>query len=288
VLEAAGIHSGRIEGTGQATWIAADGGNPATSTAIVGNTSDGSPLSGVNLASWTSSALAEVKTLAGDGYTLLEVGNEMYLKGGSQNGAKYAEMYVSLHEAAAAEHVTLIFDGGSNTWTKEAVTAEPKLTTLVDAFSDHPYGFAHESRNGWEGPRGLEEQHAYAVSEGFAHATYYLTEYGIELNGPNTSAPTETVRVQDIKEAYGEFTGLPYVAGIWWYQSHNDSGNWGVVSGEGSSAVGSPALTEIGSFAGNRGALAAVADLGGRDRSAVRRSPSAALTRRSDVRKRRS
>jgi hypothetical protein len=256
VLEAAGVDSARIEGTGQLSAIAADGGHDATSTIIVGNTSDGSALSTVNTASWTSSALAEVKTAAADGVTLVEVGNEMYLKGGVQNGAKYAEMYVSLHEAetAAGVHVTLLFNGGNSTWDKEGIAAESKLTTLVDAFSDHPYGFAHEGRRGWEGPKGLEEQHADVVSLGFAHPTYYLTEYGIELagsGGTSPPAPTETARVQDIKEAYAEFTGLPYVGGIWWYQSHNDSsGNWGVVSGEGSSAVGSAALNEIGSFAG--------------------------------------
>jgi hypothetical protein len=214
---------------------------------IVGNVDDGSHLSSVNIPSWVNSTMAQVREAVAYGYTLLEVGNEMYLKASAPEPVKYAEMYMALAHAidtAGIKGVTLIFDsfgdylkpngelsvmsnGGG--WIGDALKAEPELKQRVSAFSNHPYGIPGiKYVNGDWGMEGLEAQHAQAVSLGFAHTNYYATEYGETDSAPSSLQ----VQAERIKWAYGRMLGLPYVRGIWYYQLHDDStGAWGLVSG---------------------------------------------------------
>src|ERR1019366_6900438 len=104
---AAGLRSARIEaGAGLNTPQHAREEGFTNNIVIVGNTPDGSRLATVETASWTAKALAEVKEAAANGDTLMEVGNEMFLKGGQAEPVKYAEMYVSLDNAVKAAGVT--------------------------------------------------------------------------------------------------------------------------------------------------------------------------------------
>jgi hypothetical protein len=216
----------------------------------VGNTPDETKLSAINTASWTAKALEEVKEAVSYNYTLLEVGNEMYLKGGQAEPVKYAEMYMALAnavDAAGIKGVTLIFDsfgdyrkasgemseesnGGG--WLGDALKAQPALKERVNALSAHPYGIPGIKYDGHDWAiEGLEQEHAYAVALGFEHTDYYATEYGEEDQPPQAAANAQ-LQAERIKWAYTELLSQPYVKGIWYYQLHDDStGHWGLVSG---------------------------------------------------------
>jgi alpha-tubulin suppressor-like RCC1 family protein len=280
-----GITSERLEAGGSSTSIAESTANGfANDTVIVGNTPDSQPLSTINIPEWTVRALAEVKEQAAYGVTLLEVGNETVLKGTtySANGetihqgepAKYAEMFVSLSkavEAAGIKGVKLLFSsvgdyqrpdktwsqmccGGG--WVADAVKAEPELLTRVDGFVSHPYGRAHTDTPEHGGPEGMEDQHADVVALGFEHPDYYLTEYGVQWTPGEEgaiNAPTQALQAAWIKEAYEEFVALPYVRGIWYYQSHDDdTGTYGLIEPQingGSPFIPREALAVVEEFA---------------------------------------
>jgi hypothetical protein len=217
---------------------------------IVGNTPDATKLSAIDTSSWVAKALEETKEAVAYNYTLIEVGNEMYLKGGQSEPVKYAEMYMALASAihtAGIKGVTLIFDsfgdyrktsgemseasrGGG--WLGDALKAQPALKQQVSAFSAHPYGIPGVKYEGHDWAiEGLEQEHAYAVALGFEHTDYYATEYGEEEQPPQAAADAQ-VQAERIKWAYTELLSQPYVKGIWYYQLHDDStGHWGLVSG---------------------------------------------------------
>ncbi len=222
---------------------------------IVGNTPDEDALSTVDIPTWTREALAQVKEAAGDGETLLEVGNEMYLKGNFCAGCgrtiepvKYAEMFIALSRAVEAAHITsvkLLFDsygdyqaveGGpwSQIWTgggwlAAAAHAEPELLSRVDGFTMHPYGRAGENRSNDSGPVALSVQHEQAVSLGFQHTDFYATEFGVPVEGlPDPSSLA--LQAEVIESVYDELISYGFVKGIWYYQVHDDStGQWGLI-----------------------------------------------------------
>jgi hypothetical protein len=216
---------------------------------IVGNTPDETKLSAIDTVSWVAKALEEVKEALKYHYTLLEVGNEMYLKGGQSEPARYAEMYMALAgaiKAAGIKGVTLIFnsfgdyqeaDGAMSEessdrgWLGDALSAQPALKAEVQAFSSHPYGIPGVKYDGHDwGIEGLEQQHSYAVALGFDHTDYYATEYGEEDQPPQAPANAQQ-QAERIKWAYTELLSQPYIKGIWYYQLHDDSsGHWGLVS----------------------------------------------------------
>jgi|GEM_PF-2529201 len=267
-----GLNSERIgvPESGPAGWLTeylktSEGNGFRDDTVIVGNTPDQEPLANVNIPEWTATTVREVKEASENGATLLEVGNEMYLKGGQAEPARYAEMFVSLANAVKSAGVTgakLLFNsfgdyskpGGEwsqmdsgNGWLHDALAAQPALKEDVGGFSDHPYGKAHEATPEHDGPAGMEEQHAFAVKLGFLNTDYYLTEYGVE----ETSTPA--AQAAAIKASYEEFTSDSYVKGIWYYQTHDDStGKWGLIEPQetGSSPfVPRPSLEVVSDFA---------------------------------------
>jgi alpha-tubulin suppressor-like RCC1 family protein len=234
-----GLTSERLEASGSRSGLAESLANGfSNDTVIVGNTPDGQPLSAVNVPAWTASTLAQVTVGAGLGVTLFEVGNEMYLKGnGGGNGeqATYAEMYVSLAQAvrAAGLKVKLLFNSFGSHWIAGAVSAQPSLKTLIDGFTNHPYGLARENREGKWGPGAMEAMHAEAVSLGVVNTDFYVTEFGVEDGiGPKpqvgSSGPAQ--QAERIRAVYEELIGTGYVRGIWYYQTHDDStGKWGLI-----------------------------------------------------------
>jgi hypothetical protein len=244
---AAGLKSERLEAGVYTTDRESYENGFRNDTIIVGNIADGKRLKSVKTAPWVNATLVQVEEAVSFGYTLLEVGNEMYLKGGVAEPVKYAEMYMALAHAidgAGISGVTLIFDsfgdyetetGELSTmsegrgWIGDALNAEPALKQRVSAFSDHPYGVPGTKYvHGDWGIEGLEAQHADAVSLGFAHTDFYATEYG-ESDTPPSSPQIQAER---IKLTYNKLLSFPYVKGIWYYQLHDDStGNWGLVSG---------------------------------------------------------
>jgi hypothetical protein len=239
----AGIKSARVEvGNGANTPQVAKEDGFINNVVIVGNTPDETKLSSVNIASWTIKSLNEIIEANKYGDTLIEVGNEMYLKGGQAEPTKYAEMFVSLANSVnmSGLKVSLLFNSfgdyfnGSSWsnppagWLGDALKAQPSLKTLVGGFTNHPYGIAHENQENDWGPGALEAQHNQAVSLGFNNTNYYITEYGVQVN----SSTNETQQAEQIKSVYNELTGLTYDKGIWYYESHdeNESSKWGLIS----------------------------------------------------------
>jgi len=277
---AAGITSDRVE-------IAGDLNSPkvakehgfTNNVVVVGNTNDTSSLASINIASWTASTLAEVKSSAAEGDTLMEVENEVFLKGGNPQGTpndgepvKYAEMFVSLANAvnaAGLTNVKLLFNSfgnysgpkgssivpGGHGWLADAVAAVPSLKTLVGGFTHHPYGLAGENNEYNWGPGALKAEHEQAVSLGFQHTNYYVTEFGVEDEASGkTGSASPAQQAERVKAVYTELIGFGYVKGIWYYESHDDgtgnTGKWGFVSG---SWTPRPVLAVLEGFAKEEG-----------------------------------
>ena len=226
---------------------------------IIGNTPDDARLATVNTASWTQATLAEVKEAVANGDTLVEVGNEMYLKGGSPHGAtnaaepaKYAEMYMSLAnavDAAGIKGVKLLFNSFGNYvrsdgawsevakgggWIADALAAQPGLKARVDGFTGHPYGLAGENQEDDWGPGAMEVQHNQAVALGFVNTEYYVSEFGVEVEaGGVTGSNSPAQQAERVKAVYTELISLSYIKGIWIYESHDEdaANKWGFVSG---------------------------------------------------------
>ena len=247
---------------------------------MVGNTQDTEPLRTINVATWTETALAQVKWLAARGITLLEVGNEMYLKGPRCTGcyqqkepAKYAEMFVSLSRAveeAKISGVKLLFNSygdyqeregggfscvcGGRGWLGDALKAQPELKKRIADFTMHPYGEKAENSANDLGPQALYVEHKQAVELGFEHTDYYVTEFGVELEapGPEGSKSPED-QAERIRGVYEELIGFGFVKGIWYYGAlDNSTGKWGLIEPqptETSPFVPRPALGVVSSFA---------------------------------------
>jgi len=242
-LVGAGIVGARNGAVGNLSAIKSAGYVMADTDEIVGDTADGSPLSGVNVSSWTSSTLKEVEQASADGVVLMEVGNEMFLKDESAHeGQKYGEMYLSLYNAvqssSVASKVKLLANSYGASWLADMVKASSSLKADVQGFTMHPYGLPHENNSGNWGPGALEAEHAEAVKLGFAHTEYWATEYGVELDGSGANgASTEAIKAEHIKQVYEELIATGYVGGMYYYQVGDDgtggNGKWGIVEPSG-------------------------------------------------------
>ena len=272
-LRNAGIKSARDEGLGafQADMAAGFRNN----SVIIGNTNDAAPLNTVNVSSWAQSAAGQVDQVpAGN---VIEVGNEMYLKGNGWHNtglpnnysdpATYAKMYSAL--ATLRPNATLLFDSfgdyqradGSwsndadgNGWLADALRAVPALKSQIKGFADHPYGTVVPLQNGFNsyGPGALVAQHDYAARLGLANSDkWYLTEFGVNLNNLSGSN-IQGQQASRLTQAFNFFLGLPYVRGIWYFQTrdYGTSDFWGVLNNDNSPR---PSLGALAAFANAQG-----------------------------------
>jgi hypothetical protein len=213
------------------------------SVALIGNTDDKTPLASIPLASgqlssWLTSAVAQADdAVSRCGVNIpLEVGNEMYLKGGRADPVAYARMFTALADRRPS--YTLLFsmtgdyarsDGTwsqipSGGWLADALKAVPALKTQIGGFVSHPYGRLKpvpENDGNSDGPGALPVQHDQAVSLGCARAdSWWVTEYGSSYP---TAADGDAQDV-DCKAMLDYLAGLGYVRGVFWFQTRGYTG----------------------------------------------------------------
>ncbi len=237
--------------------------------AIVGNVDDGTPLSQVNPSSWATNVIAQLR--ANPGISIAEAGNEMYLKGGAANPIRYGHMYLDAVNAMklAGIHVPLLFnmtgdyalgswsspagwsqDAHTGGWLRDAVEGVPGLAQaiLADGISTHPYGAVGENEADAGGVDAVAAQESVARAVLGAVPSFYITEFGYDLGacGSGLGACSQQEQASEMRAAYGVFLADPHVAGIWWYQSHDDgTGQWGYMNADNTTRPSFEVLSSI-------------------------------------------
>ena len=242
---------------------------------IVGNTNDSTPLSQTPVAEWGARVTAELKPNAGS-VALAEAGNEMYLKGEVANPVQYARMYMAAIEdlKAAGVHVPLMFnmtgdfphgtwaapsgwsqDASGGGWLREAVNAVPGLAKaiLANGVAIHPYGEVGENKHDDYGVGAIAAEEAVARTVLGAIPSFYVTEFGYSLSacGRDLGACSAKEQATKMQSAYSVMLADPHIAGIWWYQSHDDStGHFGFMTNKNKPRPSFKTLSAIAAAAG--------------------------------------
>jgi hypothetical protein len=239
--------------------------------AIVGNVNDDTPLSQVDPNSWGATVVSQLQ--ANPGISIAEAGNEMFLKGNIANPVQYGRMYLAAVNAikAAGIHTPLLFDdfgdyplgswasptswsrdstGGG--WLHDAVAGVPGLAPaiLANGLNSHPYGAIGVNKENKDsyGTGAVAGQEAEAQAVLGATPTFYITEFGYDLSkcGVDLGACSQQEQATKMHEAYKIFLNDPHVAGIWWYQSHDDStGQFGFMNNDNTTRPSFTTLTTI-------------------------------------------
>jgi hypothetical protein len=237
--------------------------------AIVGNIDDNTPLSQIEPASWAATVASQIK--ANPSIAIAEAGNEIYLKGNIANPVRYGEMYLDAVNAlkAAGIHTPLLFnmigdyphgtwtnqtswstDENGGGWLHDAVAAVPGLANaiLANGLSTHPYGAIGENHDDTNGTAAVTAQEAVAKKVLGATPPIYITEFGYNLGncGDPAGACSQEEQASKLKAAYKTLLADPHVAGIWIYQSHDDStGQWGFMNNDNTTRPSYNVLAEI-------------------------------------------
>jgi hypothetical protein len=237
--------------------------------AIVGNVNDDTPLSQTEPNSWGATVVSELQ--ANPGISIAEAGNEMYLKGNVANPVQYGRMYLAAVNAisAAGIHTPLLFNmlgdyhlgtwsnptGYSNDesgggWLHDAVAGVPGLAAaiLANGLSTHPYGALGENHNDTNGVNAVPAQEAVAKAVLGSIPPIYITEFGYSLNncGESDGACSQAEQATKMRAAYAVLLTDSHVAGIWWYQSHDDStGQFGFMNNDNSTRPSFDTLSSI-------------------------------------------
>jgi hypothetical protein len=144
-------------------------------------------------------------------------------------------------------------EGGG--WLHVAVTAVPGLAAaiLANGVSSHPYGALEENNIDSYGVKAVAAQEAVAQAVLGATPTFYITEFGFSLSncGEVDGACSQQEQASKMRAAYKVFLTDPHVAGIWAYQSHDDSsGQWGYMNSDNTIR---PMFTVLSEFATEQG-----------------------------------
>jgi hypothetical protein len=237
--------------------------------AIVGNTNDSTPLSKTNATTWGSELVSQLR--ANPGISIAEAGNEMYLKGGVAEPVQYGRMYLAAVNDMKSAGITtpLLFnntgdyphgtwsspttwsrDSGGGGWLREAVDAVPGLASaiLANGVAIHPYGTVGENKNDDYGVNAPAAEEATAKTVLGSIPKFYITEFGYDLGscGRDLGACSKQEQASKLTAAYDVFTADPHIAGIWWYQSHDDpEGQFGLMNNDNSIRPSFSALSAI-------------------------------------------
>ena len=222
--------------------------------AIANNPDDEAPLSASNPSTWGAGVAAELGE--DHGISIAEAGNEAYLKGGVAEPVQYGRMYLAAVEDmhAAGIHTPLLFDmtgdiplntwadpngwsedakGGG--WLRDAVNGVPGLAgaILANGIAIHPYGAIGENTHDDWGTAAAAADESVAQAVLGSIPPFYVSEIGFDLGncGGSTGACSRRQQASELQAAYSALLADPHVAGIWWYQSHDDgTGRWGFMN----------------------------------------------------------
>jgi hypothetical protein len=237
--------------------------------AVAGNVADGTPLSQIDPGRWASEVVSEIQV--NPGIAIAEAGNEMYYKGGVANPVQYGRMYLAAVGAmkAAGIHTRLLFDmwgdyprgswaspsgwsqdAGGGGWLRDAVNGVPGLAAaiLANGLSTHPYGALGENYADESGVDAVAAQEAIAQTELGSVPPLYITEFGYDMSrcGATDGACSELDQASKMHDAYEAFLADRHVAGIWWYQSHDDgTGRFGFMNNDGTTRLSFNVLSSI-------------------------------------------
>jgi hypothetical protein len=232
--------------------------------AIVGNLADGTPLSQSEPSKWGAEVVSQIQ--ANPGISIAEAGNEMYFKGGVANPVQYGEMYLAAIDAmkAADIHIPLLFnmwgdysspsgyssDSSGGGWLREAVDGVPGLAAaiLANGLSTHPYGSLGENYDDEAGVSAVAAQESVAQSVLGSIPPFYITEFGYDMSkcGAFDGACSEQEQATKMRAAYEVFLSDPHVAGIWWFESHDDGeGEFGFMNGNNTTRPSFDVLSSI-------------------------------------------
>jgi hypothetical protein len=146
-------------------------------------------------------------------------------------------------------------DAQGGGWLRSAVAGVPGLAAAIAAngISIHPYGAVGENSHDAFGTA------APAADEALARAVlgkippFYITEFGYDMGrcGRPLGACSESDQAQKMRAAYDVFLADPNIAGIWWYQSHDDdTGHWGLMNDDNTLRPSFSALSGLARLAG--------------------------------------
>jgi hypothetical protein len=236
---------------------------------IVGNPDDSTPLSQSEPASWGAEVVSQLR--ANPGISIAEAGNEMYYKGQVANPVQYGRMYLAAVDAmkAAGIRTPLLFnmfgdyplgswssptgdsqDAHGGGWLRDAVAGVPGLAAaiLANGLSSHPYGALGENDDDVNGVNAVSAQESVARSVLGSTPPFYITEFGYSLAncGSTDGACSQQEQATKMRAAYTTFLEDPHVAGIWWYQSHDDSiGQFGYMNNDNTTRPSFETLSSI-------------------------------------------
>jgi hypothetical protein len=223
---------------------------------VVGNVRDEEPLSDVEPESWATGVASELK--ANRGIAIAEAGNESYFKGQVANPVQYGRMYLdAVQDMKAAQiRIPLLFnmtggiplhtwadpegwseDANGGGWLREAVQGVPGLARaiLANGISIHPYGALGENTRDDSGIGAAAADEGVAASVLGSIPPFYVTEIGFAIGrcGVSAGACSTHEQASKMQAAYEVFFSDPHIAGIWWYQSHDDpTGNYGFMNAQ--------------------------------------------------------
>ncbi len=232
--------------------------------AIVGNIADGTPLSQTEPSKWGAEVVSQIQ--ANPGISIAEAGNEVYFKGGVANPVQYGKMYLAAVDAmqTAGIHIPLLFnmwgdysspsgfssDSSGGGWLRDAVKGVPGLAAaiLANGLSTHPYGSLGENYEDEAGVNAVAAQEAIAQDVLGSIPPFYITEFGYDMSkcGAFNGACSEQEQATKMRAAYEVFLSDAHVAGIWWFESHDDGeGKFGFMNGNNTTRPSFDVLSSI-------------------------------------------
>jgi hypothetical protein len=216
---------------------------------VIGNTSDSTPLSSINISSWVSSTLSQAKEISSLGVKCLEGGNEMYLKANGFDAKTYALMMMSLYDAIDSNGLTNNFKVGVScvgdiaehpsspdaTWLRALIVAQPRLAQRADFWIAHPYPpeSGKITDTGWHGncgPAAVQTMVTVAATLSVKNNVWALTEFGVQLKGPAYANNEQARQASITKEYLEKFLSIPQIKSIYGFQVHDTGeGSFGFV-----------------------------------------------------------